>query len=131
MSWAKDASGRARRACRLALNEIGRRGVADIRDSINVRVQYVGHLVIRSDPGEPPRREFGDLYRSIHYRVAPKAETVEALEIYTDRYPVAVYLEFGTTFMEPRPFFEPQRKKMRGVKRLFEQLFNEFLKGER
>lgn len=117
MPFADSFSGRIRKATRLALNEVGRRGVAHIRSLIDVRVQYVGSWVIRSDPGEPPRREHRDLQKSITYKVEAKATTLEDMMIYVDdsrrsdgKEGVAFFLEYGTFHVEPRPFWEVSRE---------------------
>lgn len=131
-NFARQASARARKAARLALNEIGRRIVADIRFSIGIMVQKVGSELIRSDPGEPPRREptwlserGGFLWKSIKYKTLPGATTLDELLIYTSDI-VAVYMEFGTGTIEPRPFWEPARRRAkRWTGRVFRQLFAE------
>lgn len=131
-NFARQASVRARKATRLALNELGRLIRDDIRDSINVRVQKVGTELIRSEPGEPPRREplwlskrGGELWKSIRYKVRAKAETIEDLIVYTTDI-VALYMEYGTSKIEPRPFWEPARRRVgRWVGRMFRQLFKE------
>jgi hypothetical protein len=132
VGFADNASGRAKRAIRLALNELGKRGVAMIRDSINVRVQHIGTLTIRSDPGEPPRREFSRLWRSIKYRVRARAKNVADLTIYQDSKiaPHGIWLENGTFKMDPRPFWEPARRVInRYIRSDFLRLARDYFRG--
>lgn len=124
---------KVRAAIRWALNELGRRSVLDIRQSIGIRVGYSGNEVIRSEPGESPRYEFGNLSRAIKYKVKSKAETVEDLTVYVnkDQEIKAMALEFGRDdgSLEPRPFWVPAQKRLnRAGKRLFTQLVKERLR---
>jgi hypothetical protein len=128
----RQMTSRMRKAVRLALNSIGRDGVKNIRDLINVRVtyrtgRYGASIPQRSSPGEPPRREFSDLWKSIKYKTVAKAETVEDLSIYTNRQQ-AVWLEFGTSRMRPRPFFHKGAKKLGNLQALFKRRLKEVLK---
>jgi hypothetical protein len=128
----KQMTSRMRKAVRLALNSLGREGVADIRELINVPVtyhlgRYGARIAERSLPGEPPRREFRDLYKSIKYKTEAKAETVEDLSIYTAR-KQAGWLEFGTSRMRPRPFFHKGAKKRGNLQRRFKKRLAEVLK---
>jgi hypothetical protein len=105
-------------AIREALTEIGRDYVDTLRDLVNVRVVYIGGTVIRSDPGEPPRREWGDLWRSFGFKVASRATTLEALTIFSTSM-VSFALEYGTDRIEPRPHWEPAAEQAGD---LFEEL---------
>lgn len=74
----------------------------DWQDLISVDVEYSGATVtVRSKPGEPPRRETGDLYESIQEETETDYGSV-SLEISTD-IEYAPYLEDGTEKMAPRP----------------------------
>lgn len=132
MGFADYASRRVRRVTRKALQEIGRRGVRDIRDSINEPVVRMrgprgGLVIIRSDPGEPPYRETKELWRSIRYRVFAMAKNLEDLMIFT-ALKKALWLEKGTKRgLEPRPFFEPARKRFKSwAPRAFKDLFKQY-----
>lgn len=124
--WADLSSARARKAFRLALNEIGRMIVADIRAHISEPVQHTPLGAIRSEPGEEPFREFSDLYKSIKYKVESGATTLEDLVVFTDRIQ-AFYLEFGTNRMEPRPFWMKARGRATGLQSLLKTLFAQYL----
>lgn len=81
--------------------------VADIRNDISVPVQYLRkpYRIVRSKPGESPRRETGDLWRGVQMEVdRPDPESV-SLEVFcTVLY--GKYLETGTDKMERRPWWE-------------------------
>lgn len=88
-----------------------------LRDLVNVRVRRVGGQVIRSREGEPPRREYGDLYKSFKYRVTERGDRVEG-KAYSD--------SFVSKLHEPkRPHWKPALKKVgdptREIKRRFKQ----------
>lgn len=79
--------------------------VNDMREMISVPVEYIagprgGIIVIRSNPGEPPRRETGDLWASIQYLVIAPAGVW--MVVFSD-IEYSLYLEQGTERMEPRP----------------------------
>jgi hypothetical protein len=132
--FAEKASAKVRQAVRQALSEIGRRGVGFLKDETGVRVQWVPRFgYVRSDPGEPPRRQYPDmrgdrveLWSSFKYRVEPRATSVEDLSIYTFD-PKAPILEGGSMYMEARPFMEPLRQSMGNVVPLFKSLVSENL----
>jgi len=129
MSWASNASERNRRAARKACEAVGRLVRDDVRQSISTRVFRYGGVVFRSEPGEPPFRENGDLWRSVKYRVLDEANSVEAVEVYTDDMPKAFYLEKGTEDMEARPFMAPARKRAGDLTPLWKRLYRQYLKG--
>jgi len=109
-------------AARAALTELGKEIVWQIKSSISVPVQHVrGFGAIRSDPGEPPRKDTGTLYKSIKMRIDPGGESIENLVIYTTD-PKAWLLEYGTANMEPRPFWAPARQRASTMKNRFKSL---------
>ena len=77
----------------------------DTKRLVRRQVQYlrVGKRVrvIRSKPGQPPRRETGDYQDSIQSAVTVEADRITA-SIYTNS-KIGVYLEHGTEKMESRP----------------------------
>lgn len=79
--------------------------VDEMREMISVPVEYIagprgGIIVIRSSPGEAPRRETGDLWASIQFMViAPRGVF---MVVFTD-VEYSLYLEQGTDRMDPRP----------------------------
>lgn len=106
---------RIRKATRAALNQVGRAAKSEIKRRINVPVEYDGSEVIRSEPDESPRRELGDLYRSVHYRLLP-GYSFDSLLLYTTSQS-GVYLQFGFThwksgtWVEPRPWWVTEEDK--------------------
>lgn len=136
MPFADTCSGRARKAMRLALNELGRRAVTHIKQTLSTPVQIVGSEVIRSDPGEYPTRDVegsvrhhepGLLRKSNHYKVEAQAETLEALTIFNDcEYGPAV--NYGHGDVEARPFWEPAQEFIgESISGDFKELFAEKL----
>lgn len=82
----------------------------DIRQKISVPVEYVrgprdGIHVIRSKPGEFPRKEYGNLQRSIQWVINRESPMIY-LDVFSDVI-YARYLEEGTENMEPRPVWLP------------------------
>jgi hypothetical protein len=77
-------------------------------DLISVPVAHGRGFVIRSAPGEPPRRDVGGLVASIHSEVIEGADGPDTitLSVYSDS-PVATFLEYGTAVMAARPFLGP------------------------
>jgi hypothetical protein len=90
------------------LRDLGPAVEADIVELVSVPVQYAGSEVIRSRPGEPPRRETGIYRDSIRHEVidgeaGPDSAT---LHLFTNSV-IGTYLEYGTSAMKPRPHFGP------------------------
>jgi patatin-like phospholipase/acyl hydrolase len=56
--------------------EIGEEIVARVQDDCSVDVEILGETVIRSKPGEHPRRETGDLYNSFKTHTTVDGGTV-------------------------------------------------------
>jgi hypothetical protein len=55
-----------------ALKQIGAKEVAEIREDLSVPVELgEDGKIIRSSPGEPPRKEFGILQENVEYAVVP------------------------------------------------------------
>lgn len=124
------ASRRVRDATRASLAVIGRMIVADIKQHINEPVQKVGSEIIRSEPGEEPFREFGNLYKSIKSRIeSSETLTIANLIVYTRRIQ-AVYLEYGTHNMEPRPFWAPAKRRAVGLSKLLKQMVAQRLRKQ-
>lgn len=79
--------------------------VSDVKTLISINVEYGpgGAVIVRSKPGEPPRRETGLLQSSIGYGV--QSGEIVSLQIDSDC-PYSGFLEKGTTHMAQRPYFE-------------------------
>lgn len=118
-------------AARAAVTDILRDARRELRDSINVPVQRVGSEVIRSDPGEPPRREFGDLWKSIQISVVQVSDTQIRGRLYSnDKTGKVLALEYGRLdgSLEPRPFFGPQQKRLAASLPAIRQRFRDKLR---
>lgn len=133
MGFSNDASGKARRAVRMALNELGRIGVDDVRSTINERVTRGPGYVIRSEPFEYPYRDTSRLWKGIRYKVSAGAARLVDLVIYVAasvRH--AIWLEYGTQNMAPRPFWEKFRNRFkRYAPGLFKKLVAKHLRPRR
>ncbi len=97
-----------------ALKRAGDDEVEQIRQDIGVQVGYASGFVVRSEPGEPPRRETGELQESIYSNVSrPEPNVVQLAIGSTADY--AGNLEFGgfSNFGEvlPRPFMRPSMER--------------------
>jgi hypothetical protein len=78
----------------------------DLQEAIDVSVEYGGGRIIRSKPGEPPRRETGNYHDSIQSDVKRDATKV-AFTVFTDAQ-LGEWLEEGTNRgLAPRPHFAP------------------------
>jgi bacteriophage HK97-gp10 putative tail-component len=91
------------------MEDFGKDVATDLKERISVPVGYRigpkgGTYIIRSAPGEPPRKETGTLLNSVESEVETDADVV-TLEISSDA-PYAGFLEDGTERMAPRPVWE-------------------------
>jgi len=80
--------------------EVGREQVELIKQDISIPVVRKGRIVIRSKPGEPPRRDSGKLYNSIKsrtYMLGPRRVTLQV--ICTDKKGVWLEKRFRRPFM--------------------------------
>lgn len=109
MAFSDQMKERIRKATRAALNQVGRAAKSELKKRISVPVEYDGKEVIRSEAGEPPRKEVGDLVKSIHYRLLPGL-TIQSLLLYTTS-ESGKHLQFGFVhhisgnWVEPRPWW--------------------------
>ncbi len=97
-----------------ALRTAGTDEVEQIRQDIGIQVGHASGFVVRSQPGEPPRREKGELQASIYSNVSrPEPNVVQLAIGSTADY--ASNLEFGgfSNFGEvlPRPFMRPSMER--------------------
>lgn len=88
------------------LRDLGPDIEADLVELVSTPVQYAAAGVVRSKPGEPPRKEHGDYARSIRHTVSEGENGPDSatLRLYTNSV-IGTYLEFGTDRMRPRPHF--------------------------
>ncbi len=93
-----------------ALVRVGDHAVEVAKDKLKVPVEYRGGRVIRSEPGEPPRRETGALQEGIISRVEKTAPNVVELEFGSSRNGSSVIpeeLELGEGPVAARPYMIP------------------------
>jgi HK97 gp10 family phage protein len=105
-----------RSAARRGVVRLAQELVRDIRKAINKPVEYqrVGKgttSVIRSKPGEYPRKETGNLRKSIDWWEDPDAIAAE-VGANVDA-PYWSDLEYGTVNTAPRPFVRPRLQVLR------------------
>lgn len=109
---------------RAALEDIADRATANIREAISIPVEYAeGGLIIRSSPGEPPRREDGALMAGIDFNIVD-GEGLPELYITAERLGMgdadaARVLEDGGLngqghYVAPRPYMAPEAEAIRG-----------------
>ena len=71
----------------------------------SVPVAFVGGVLIRSKPGQPPRRETGRLRRG--HRVRIQRDSDRVIATISNATPYARALEYGTGRMAARPTYGP------------------------
>lgn len=116
-----------------AFNEFAREVAADLKELIGTPVQQAQvsgsrgrsrRQIVRSKPGEAPRKETGAYQKSIQSAVEPEGNHLAAV-IYTTA-KVGTYLEEGTRRMDPRPHWITIERKWRPrfAQRIDELMFN-------
>lgn len=93
-------------AVTVALHEIGKDIVTDIKSTIKTRGDYNHH----SQPGDPPFYQTGRLYRSVRYTTKLITRLKRRLTV-SATVQHGVWLEKGTSKMEARPFLKPALKR--------------------
>jgi hypothetical protein len=128
-------SARLERMAAQTMREMGRDGVRLIRQLASVRVQRSGSEVIRSEPGEPPRRDSSDLWKSIKYKLVKTNTNAVDLVFYSqDNQAKVMALEFGREGdnpMAPRPLWSVAKRIMGNTRKVFNQRMGEKLKSFR
>lgn len=122
-----------KRAIRKALTVIGKRLVYLLKGVVAIEVEIdPDGYIWRSEPGEPPRKQIpplpepGELQASIGFRIEDDAQGIEDLIIYTTSRK-ASWLEFGTQFIDPRPWFFSTIKAAGDLKAQFKTLVAKFV----
>lgn len=119
--FADDMKARMRAATRRALIRLGIAWKNEIRERIGIPVEGRGEYAIRSDPGEPPRKETGSLQDSVHYYVSPGFDFQSLKMLMTS--PIGPILHFGTddNRILPRPFW-PEEPEVRQKRAIFKKI---------
>lgn len=87
---------------------ISREMEASIKESLNIPVERKEGKLIRSKAGNPPRRQTGRLRESIESKVEVSYHTVRLTAgDLGGKAPYALYLEYGSVSILPRPFLLP------------------------
>lgn len=87
---------------------------AGVRSQLTFKRNEINYDVVRSQPGEPPRRQLGNLYnsmtyeardtfRGVHTRVGPSVRAA--------RYARALELGYEPGGLAPRPYLQPAAEK--------------------
>ena len=92
--------------CFTAIERLGQQVADEWKERISVPVEYArgprgGRKIIRSEPGEPPRRESGVLWESIAAQT--EADGYVVTTVIGSDVEYAPYLQEGTFEMFPRP----------------------------
>jgi hypothetical protein len=77
-AWAERQKAFLRERAQLEMDSCGVEMVEDVREACSTPVEYTDAGVIRSERGEDPRKEFGNLWASFGHRVT------ELLTIFSD-----------------------------------------------
>ena len=106
------------------------RMVAELKATISIPVDYQtgprgGQVIIRSSPGEPPRKDFGTLTDSIEISSPINGDTSVEIDLYTT-YKVAAYLQEGTKHMDARPWWPQQDELDNDTNRLVSDIADNF-----
>jgi len=96
------------------MGEMAEDAAQDMRDLISVPVSRTKGKVIRSAPGEPPRKDSGALQASVKATVDQHEKDKVVATVTTD-VPYDVYLRDGTKKMAPRPFHGPIEAKWENI----------------
>lgn len=94
-----------------AMDTCGKEWADGLRRDVSVPVGRSGSRIVRSLPGEPPRREHGDYIDSILHDTRREGALVitEIGSILPNR---GVWLEGGTSRIRPRPSFGPLHQRI-------------------
>lgn len=94
-------------AAKASLERFARERIVDIQTRIGIPVERTTGRIVRSSPGEPPRKDSGDLWNSLQATEVVFISNEIDIFIFTT-VPYAKWLEEGTDRgLEPRPWWEP------------------------
>lgn len=111
-----------------ALTRFAQKRIEDAREIVGVPVQRIAYTVIRSQPGESPRRDTGVLQDSFQATEAYHLGDIIDIFIFTDDIK-ANWLDKGTEYMDERPFWEKFLTRIVEKQDELQALFAEELKA--
>jgi len=124
----KKAPDKASQGAELAMKAFVVQVKSDVQKSLNIR-EMSGKSYIPSEPGQPPHKRTGNLYKSVYNSITKlsqfKIQGTVGDNAQSDKsyaYPSA--LEFGTSKMQPRPYLRPAIEKN---KNMFVDLFKKIM----
>jgi HK97 gp10 family phage protein len=95
---------------------------SDVQKSLNTNFPPA------SDPGQPPHKRTGTLYRSVYNQIEKTGKLITGIVGDNAQKNSATYpemLEFGTSKMSPRPYLRPAVEKNRNIfVEMFKKIFN-------
>ena len=96
---------------------------ADIKNSLNIR-EKEGKVYISSSPGLPPHKRTGHLFQSVYNNLEKSGKLITGT--IGDNAEYAVFLEYGTSKMPPRPYIRPAvDRNMNLFERAFKQIYDQ------
>ncbi len=87
---------------------------AHLKEILSVPVEVIGGQTIRSQAGEPPRTESGQLRDNVFTEFKTSANSVQ-IKAGVRNTPYAQYLEYGSAYIKPRPFLLPTLHKFKNA----------------
>lgn len=83
----------------------------EVKNILDIPVSKNGAKIVRSRPGQPPRKNSGNLQNSVDYLLEQKGTEISIKVFCDNSAPYALYLEYGTQKTAPRPFMLPTLNK--------------------
>ena len=83
----------------------------EVKNLLDIPVSKNGAKIVRSRPGQPPRKSSGNLQNSVDYLLEQKGTEISIKVFCDNSAPYALYLEYGTQKTAPRPFMLPTLNK--------------------
>jgi hypothetical protein len=119
-----------REAAKAAMMEYLEKEVETTREALSIPVGREKGRIIRSNPGENPRKEEGDLQKSIQQEVIEEGGEIVGDFFTTDE--KAPWLNFGREdgSLAPRPFWDfAKQRLLDGAEQLENTFFNKIAEG--
>lgn len=83
----------------------------ETKEILNIPISKNGSKIVRSMPLQAPRKESGNLQNSIDTFVSKQEDSFTITLFCAASAPYALYLEYGTSKVAPRPFMLPVLNK--------------------